>query len=175
MVFVWQKRRAAFNHDWLENQYLPALAKWMNLLDGRVEDVQVEHNFVPDVLVQWEGRREEALALPDDFEEQMSPRQLFEEEPLLHCDAETKDWLGDLVHQLWLTRYPVKECISQASEQARETDRAYQQLQEALTKCDNVRSAEALHPFRDEFATFRDQCQGLAEAIEQFSSEIKVV
>lgn len=123
-----------------------------------MEDAQVERTFASEVFVGWEDRCEESLALPVDFRQQMSPRQLFEAEPLSHCDEKTKAWLGDLVHHLWLARYPVDEWVDQAKEKALEADETYQQIREALAECDDVRSAEALRPFRDEFAAFRDQC-----------------
>ena len=77
---VWQKRRSEFNHDWLKNRFIPALAKWLNLLDDRIEDLSFEHTFVETVLPQWEDHREEALALPRDFEQEMSPRTLLRPE-----------------------------------------------------------------------------------------------
>lgn len=138
-------------------------------MSGRIENDQFERNFVSATLVRWKGRREEAFALPIDFEEQMSPRQLFHKEPLSHCDGEPQIWLGDLVHHLWLARYPVQEWIRQASEQAQEANEAYEQLQEALGECDDVRSAEALRPFRDEFAAFRDRDAQDGSAVEEGS------
>jgi hypothetical protein len=173
MIVEWQHRRATFNHDWLKNQYMPALAKCLNLLDDRVEDSQFEQGFATDVLPQWEAHYEEAIQLSRDFEQDMSPRRIVERMDLKSsgCDGA---WLEDLMHHLWLARYPVQKWIDQAAKRVQEADEAYQQLQEALVECDDVRSAEALRPLRDEFAAFRDCCQKLARAIEQFPSEIKV-
>lgn len=175
MTRTWQRRRASFNHNWLKNQYLPALSKWVNLLDQRLVDSKMESTFVLNVLPQWESRRSESLSIPADFKSQMSPRRLMEEKPLSHYNEETKAWLSGTVHHLWLARYPVQTWIDQALDQAREADRTYLELQEALSECEALRSADALHPFRDDFAAFRTQCQELAMAIEQFPSEIKVV
>lgn len=174
MVSKWQRRRAAYNHDWLKNQYMPALAKCLNLLDGRIEDPQFEQTFVQNVLPQWEARYQEATQLSQDFERDMSPRRIVEQMDV-KSNGYDGMWLADLMHDLWLARYPVREWVEQAKEQAQKANRAYHQLQKALTECDDVQSAKALRPFRDEFAAFRDECQKLAEAIEQFPSEIKVV
>jgi hypothetical protein len=174
MISAWQRRRAAFNHDWLKNQYMPALAKCVNLLDDRIEDPQFEQTFVLDVLPQWETRHKEAKQLPHDFEQDMSPRWFVERMDFGSTDCD-ETWLADLMHHLWLARYPVGKWIKQAEVQVQKTDRTYRELQESLAECDDIRSAEALRPFREEFAAFRNQCQELATAIEQFPSEIKVV
>src|SRR5207248_1082717 len=94
----WQRRRSAFNHDWLKNQYLTALASWINLLDSRggYRDAAFESVFVPEILPQWELSREEALSLARTFDWEMSARQLFQYPPLLRSDSDTKQWLGDL-------------------------------------------------------------------------------
>jgi hypothetical protein len=174
MVSEWQRRRAVFNHDWLKNQYMPALAKFLNLLNDQIEDPQFEQTFVMDVLPKWEGHYDQAKQLPQDFEQEMSPRRFVERVDFGSSDYDGRR-LADLMHHLWLARYPIQEWVEQAKEQVRKTDRAYRELQESLAECDDVRSAEALRPFREEFAAFRDQCQELATTIEQFPSEIKVV
>lgn len=174
MISEWQRRRTDFNHDWLKNQYIPALAKFQNLLDDRIEDPQFEQVFVVDVLPHWKDHYDEANQLPQDFEQEMSPRRFVERMDFGSSDYDGR-WLADLMHHLWLARYPVREWVEQAEKQVQKTDRVYRELQESLAECDDVRSAEALRPFREEFAAFRDQCQELATAIEQFPSEIKVV
>jgi len=170
----WQLRRVYFNHDWLKNKYLPALEKCLNLLDARIEDPQFERTFVANLLPQWDRHYDEAVLLPKEFELSMSPRRLVNSMDFRSSGCDEK-WLEDLMHRLWLARYPVKEWVHRASKQVQEANSAYQQLQEVLAECDDVQSAEALRPFRDEFAAFRNRCQELATAIEQFPSEIKVV
>ena len=168
IITNWQKRRAQFNHDWLKNQFMPALDKWLNLLDDKIEDPNFERSFTLSVLPEWHSHRDEALAIVSDFEQQMSPQSLFEREPLSRSDEDTKKWLGELVHHLWLERYPVKEWITNASAAVENADTAYTQLQQQLQQCSNIQSAQVLRPFREQFAEFRKNCQDLARAIEQF-------
>ncbi len=171
----WQKRRSQFNHDWLKNQFTTALAKWLNLLDDQIEDNDFEQSFILSVLPKWDSHRDEALAIVHDFEQQMSPQSLFEQEPLSRCDEDTKEWMGELVHQLWLVRYPVKEWVANADTAVKNTNTAYDQLQQQLQNCTNTKSAQALQPLRKQFAQFSESCQKLAKAIEQFPNEVKVV
>lgn len=170
----WQKHRAEFNHDWLKNVYLIRIDEFLNLLDDKIEDHELEKRFVSDILKSWESHAKEAEKLIIDFEGEMSPRTLFDHPPLSRCRDSRKEWLAELVHQLWLARYPVTEWISNASTCAKDVERAYKELLKELGGCKDIQSAEALRPFRRSFSEFRNCCQALATSIEQFHNEVKV-
>jgi hypothetical protein len=175
MIPAWQKRRSTFNHDWLKNRFIPALVKFRNLLDDRIEDIEFEQSFVATVLPEWESHRQEAYALANDFEPEMSPRRLFDLPPLSQCDEQTRQWLGNLVHFLWLTRYPVRRWVDDTLTSAREADVAYHQIQEALEDCADVQSASALRPYRMVFVEFQKRCHELALSIQKFPSEVQAI
>jgi len=178
MVYIttkWQKRRAEFNHDWIKNVYLIRMDEFLNLLDDKIENHELEKSFVSDSLKSWENHAIEAEELFVDFEIEMSPRAFFEHPPLSECDDSRKEWLAELVHQLWLARYPVKEWVSNASMRAKDVEKVYKGLLKELEDCKDIQSAEALRPFRPFFARFRDRCQDLATAIEQFHREVEFV
>lgn len=171
----WQKRRSEFNHDWLKNQYLTALGSWLNLLDLKISDPVLESSFIKGVLPQWENRGPEALCLAASFEQEMSPRCLFNHFPLSQCDDDTKSWLGDLIHNLWLVRYKVKDLVQRVNIEAEEANKVYNHLQTVLHGCEDIQSVSALVFLREPFADFRTRCQNLAKAIEVFPTEIKVI
>lgn len=171
----WQKRRSAFNHDWLKNRYMPALAKYLNLLDARLEDQEFEDSFISNILPEWEQHRDEALALALDFEREMSPQRLFESLPLSRCDEGTKQWVGELVHSLWLIRHPVRQWTSEAVVATENVDAAYLELRDLLQGCAETYSAETMRPYRAQFTQMRARCQSLANAVSKFPSEVKVV
>ena len=85
-----------------------------------------------------------------------------------------KQWLGSLVHALWLARYPIRHWVAGVVTCAAEVDEAYDELQEALQDCVDVRSALALRPLREQFAVFRKKCQSLGEAISELPREVYV-
>lgn len=170
----WQKRRSAFNHDWLKNRYMPALAKYLNLLEGRVEDEEFERSFVSNILPEWEEHRGEALALAVDFERDMSPRLLFESRPLSRCDEATRLWLGDLLHALWLRRHPVRRWVEAAEAATARADEAYTWLRDTLRDCPAPGSADATRRYLKQFAELRARCQDVANAVSKFPSEVKV-
>jgi hypothetical protein len=169
---AWQKRRSAFNHDWLKNHYLPALAKALNLLADFLEDPVFERAFPETVLPQWQQHRSEAAALLADFEVQMSPRRLLEAGPFAFA-APAYAWLADLVHALWLGRQPVRRWLAAAASALAEADGAYAHLHRALADA-GVDRAAALRRCRASLAAFRDACQRLAHAIEVFPCEVPV-
>ena len=172
---TWQKARSAFNHDWLKNQYMPALAKYLNLIDDQIEDNEFERLFVSKVLPEWETHREEAIALARSFEQEMSPRSLFNQTSLSFCDEDTKRWLGSLIHELWSKRYPVKQWVENAMSAAERTEEAYQKLQASLRNCRDTSSAAELRPLRPQILALRTQCQALANAISILPGEPRVL
>jgi len=127
------------------------------------------------VLPQWESYVDEALALPRDFELEMSPRVLFNDPPLSRCNEDTKHWLGEVIHNLWLVRYAVRQLIADALTKAESAKLSYGRLKEALKDCSDTRSAESLRPISSLFEEFCKCCEALAGAIEKFPSEVKAI
>lgn len=164
---TWQQRRSRFNHDWLKNQFMPALAKAINLLDGQIEDPEFERVFALSFLPQWPAHRPELLALLADFEREMSPRRLLEHGRFDCRCSPRHHWLPDLVHALWLRRSPVSRWLADANQRVADIDRCYAQLRDCL-------DGGALQPGRQPLAAFRDACQALARAVEAFPAEVKV-
>lgn len=173
MTSSWQKRRSVFNHDWLKNQYLPALAKLLNLIDSEVEDPEFARVFVRLILPQWEPRSEEVLSIIRDYERFMSPMLLIDSSRLSGCDAYTKRWLRNFVHSLWLKKNSITDIMNSAAARVEQVDTTYRQLKSSLRHC-NVESGNDLQPLRESFAKFREQCQSLATAMERFPNGIKL-
>ena len=55
-------------------------------------------------------------------------------ERLQNCDAETREWLPDLVHGLWLARYPVREWTEGGNEAFVQADKEYGNIVDSLEK-----------------------------------------
>lgn len=174
---LWQEIRSEFNHDWLKNRYLTALDGWLRILDsnGKSRDLQLERTFVPLRLPEWEEQRVKATFLIQNFEQKMSPREMLNLLPLSRCEAATRLWLGDLVHELWLIRRPVKQWVADADRCLNAAEDAYVQLRNAMLSSHDLGSVEALRVFGQLFIIFRDECQNLSLAIEKFPSEIELI
>jgi hypothetical protein len=118
----WQRRRSAFNHDWLKNKFMPALATCHNGLKGHVEYEGLERTILEQVIPEWVAHRVEAISLLADFEREMSPKVLVDRPPLVTACPHVREWLGDLVHNLWLARYPIRDLRAAAGAAAAEAD-----------------------------------------------------
>jgi hypothetical protein len=111
------------------------------------------------------------IELIDGFEREMSPRRLFEREPLSAYDERTVAILSDLAHQLWLVRHPVATWVDTARAAAATLQCEYERL-ENLAPLDENGSVAA--DFARQFNRFRSACRALATAIERFPSRILV-
>jgi len=172
---MWQKKRREINHDWLKNRFIVALNSWLRLLDGEIEDKMLEQSFLTQVLPQWEVRRQEISALLREFPSAMSPRQLFDEPPLSRCDNKTKEWLGEFMHALWLTRVSAESLTATAEATRAAADRAYADILQVLKNREPGDLKRAIKPYRDLCDRFRNACQELGAALSEFPHEIKVV
>jgi len=78
-----------------------------------------------------------------------------------------------LIHELWLSREPVREWTDGAFLSLASADRAYSAIMEELSRFGPSPSMEDLRRTRSRFAEFRERCQALGSAVSNFPSEIK--
>jgi hypothetical protein len=179
LISSWQNRRSAFNHDWLKNKYL-------NRLDGFIRRLKIPDSdpvrlsrFLNDDFPEWKRRQNEIQNLFGTFEGEMSPMSLFEKEPLNRCDVETMSWLGQLIHALWLARYPIKEWVHTAWNAFCDVNDQYNNIAEVLkSKKLNWESKDyrtALKLMIPYFLQFKKACEELSRAIAMFPHRILVV
>lgn len=171
----WENARTEFNHDWLKNRFLLSLDGAINFIDEKAEDTFFEKIFATQILSEWEAKRENANKIILGFNQEASPKALFSRPPLSQFDKNTKKWLSNLVHNLWLTRYGVESQINSALKILDETDKSYFKLQECLNENIKSDSAKNLRRCRSELGEFRQKCQKLADVMTLFQGGGKVV
>jgi hypothetical protein len=152
---------------------LPALEKWLNIIDGEVEDEAFKAKFLESRLWEWERHRKEALYLICKFEEQMSPRCLLSLPLLRFLDDDTKAWLGLLVHGLWLHRYRVSALMDSAMARVRDVDGSFEILKKSIRVLSEPPSPENMRPLGSQFLAFFKACSELAREISRFPNEIR--
>lgn len=172
MTSSWQSLRAEFNHNWF--------IRYLNRLDGfiaRIEKSNLDENRLYDFLnttfTEWRDHREDAHWLIDDFIDEMSPRRLFEDPPLSRCSDEMKFWLKDLVHLLWLNRYPIHSWLLAAKKGLEKADQEFQVITHNLGKNSRIeigRVIEQLPAFRN----FRESCLELSKAFSNLPGDYLV-
>lgn len=170
----WQNRRSKFNHLWFKKAYIPAISSWIKLLNEEIEDPDLEKNFAKSIFTQWEEYSGEVFSLIESFPVKMSPAILFDRYPLKRCNKQSKEWLSELVHNLWLFRYPVRDWIKGALDNANEVEREYILISKTIEDIQNSESKESFKPLKNLFMSFRKSCQDLAESFEKFPDEVKV-
>lgn len=170
MTPAWQSRRARFNHDWLKNGYLPALSAWLQILDGKVQDPELERTFLSARLPQWLTGSQEVLELLTTFEAEMSPRRLLDVPPLSNMSANDRQWLAPVLHASWLRRWDVAGLLARAEQARTEVDAAYAAVSECVA---SARGAAEAQKCRAMFLDLRTACRNLATAIEAFPSRVR--
>src|SRR4051812_27557431 len=115
MLNEWQERRSEFNHDWLKNQFLNRLNAFLERLRSGNPDLEKLLRFVLEDLPEWKSHEPEARWLIESVVREMSPRLFFDQSPLVRCDVGTKGWLPEIVHEIWLSRYPIRALQEQAA------------------------------------------------------------
>jgi hypothetical protein len=179
LISSWQNRRSAFNHDWLKNKYLNRLNAFLERLSTSDSDPVRLSRFLNDDFPEWKKQQSKVEDLLETFEMEMSPKSLFKKEPLNRCDNKTRIWLGQLIHALWLARYPVKEWIHAAQNAFRNVNDQYNNIVKILkSKKLDWKSEDyqtALKPLIPRFFQFKQTCEELSRAIGMFPHQILVV
>ena len=132
MLNEWQKRRSEFNHDWLNNRFLNRLNGFLVRLQEAKPDAERLARFLSEDLPEWKQHEPEARWLVESVEQEMSPRRFFDGPLLNRCDEDTKRWLPNAVHEIWLARYTVRRLQNQTRALISQADERYQRLQKAL-------------------------------------------
>lgn len=128
----WQIRRNKFNHDWLKNKFLNSFNDFIEQLQKRDPDIERVSEFLFEDFPTWGSRQEDAQWIVQSFEEGMSPRRLLSCSPLNRCGNETREWLGDLVHELWLFRNSVKEKEKESQDALISVNELYEKIASEL-------------------------------------------
>lgn len=129
--------------------------------------------FLGDDLPQWMERRRQAENLLDRFEIEMSPRQLLQQPPLDRISYDTQEWLGPLVHALWLARHRVQTLLSRARLCLVSVDSAYSDLSNGVRKT-RTGDLPYLLARLAAFRGFREKLLSLSEALTAFPHRIMV-
>jgi len=167
----WQQKRSVLNHDWLKNEFIKLLDSFILDLASMSNWNTREEMFLREDLTTWETNSPEIRMLLLNAESALSPSTFLDRPPLNACPHDTKDWLGPLIHHLWLVRVPVKQWISEALNAYEESEKKYLTIQKNL-KLALKNNAMDLKP---EFERFADAVLKLSKAISRLPHKIEVV
>ncbi len=118
----WNNLRAKLHHDWLQNRYLTFLKSWKECFDN-VETCGPNREDVLEQLLRWESKRSDFEKFIDNSIEALSPRQLLYAPPLNRMSEENKEWLGEVIHILYLSRTDIKNKVLELRSKVDEIDK----------------------------------------------------
>ncbi|MHC2071112.1 hypothetical protein ACYFX5_26870 [Bremerella sp. T1] len=162
---TWMVNRDQLNHDWLKNQYIVALGRFLNVVDGNESSQKYLDYFLNAILGQWEIQGPQFQKLINSFEQSLTPCRYF---PCSGSSIESQAgiWLTEFAHQMWKIRWNVSSLVSQALAAWTAVNVAYQQVIDARAAgCTFARSAILR---REEFQNLSDRCIALSDALGLF-------
>lgn len=166
---AWQSKRSKLNHDWLKNEYLKNLdGLIVQMGSSRSLDATKERQMRA-YLSSWKSKHSEVEDLLDSAEDKLSPRSLFESEPLIHCSPENKAWLAPLIHGLWLLRHGVREKVVEARLLLLEADQSHEHLEGAVMR------REPSGSITEPLETFTDTVKRLSRLLSSFPDKVVTV
>ena len=166
----WQRRRSEFNHDWLGNQFLPALAKCHRVLLGEVEDIEFTIRFEQNVLPQWSAHVPDLVVLLDNYEISMSPRTLVEQSRI-GGHGEVYAWVVKDVHSLWMVRYCVDKRLAEVRVRLGAADTSFAGLCEASLTNSTTPTSNLIKSLQG----FRCSCMALSDSIHLLERDVQLV
>lgn len=120
----WNNLRSRLHHDWLQ-RYFVFLNARSEQLDDMVKGNEEWRDDVKEQFIEWQEKSKMFKTLIDECEEALSPHQLLYEPPLDSMSQEDKDWLGKVIHALYLERTHIKESVASLKLLLAETDAAF--------------------------------------------------
>jgi len=167
----WQRRRSDFNHQWLKNRLLSALDCGANFLQGRLQGTGYLEDVILIEVREWTERRKDLDELLNDFEYEMSPSRLLDTPPLCDWEPNIKSVIAELIHKLWIVRYPVKEWVETARKAVSEVNQEYDFLTVINPTNEN---GQVNFEFISHYELFRAACRSLSKTIEKFPHQVLV-
>ncbi len=147
----WKNLRAKLHHDWLQNRYLTFLKSWKECFDD-IDACGPDREDVLKQILQWESKRESFNDLISNAEEALSPRQLLAEPPLDMMSDENKEWLGEVIHALYLARTGIKNKVLELKLKIDEIDKIVDSIAHGLKgerASDDSRGEKVISAFTD--------------------------
>lgn len=160
----WQIRRSKFNHDWLKNKFLNSFNDFIEQLQKRDPDIARMSAFLEEDFPAWKLRQKEVQSIVQSFEDSMSPLRLLRCAPLNRCDVETQEWLGHLVHGLWLARYPVQRKAKQSQDALVAVNELYEKIAYELEQPKPIELTK-LAALRPQFCELKATYQALSKVL----------
>lgn len=123
----WNTLCSELHHDWMQ-KYLTFLSARRDALDKMaLGDIEWRKD-IKEQMLEWNEKKELFGKLLSSCEDALSPRQLLYEPPLSSMSSEEKEWLGEVIHGLYIKRTRIRETVSNLQKSFDEADKAFENL-----------------------------------------------
>jgi hypothetical protein len=128
----WKHLRSKLHHDWLQNKYITFLRAEIAILN------HPDHTggAGKDILLQlhgWERKKGALLKFINNTSDSLSPKQLLTVPPLNKLNENDRQWLADIVHQIYLERSDIERQVNKLRDLYLEIDAVVTDLTDMLT------------------------------------------
>lgn len=169
----WQVLRRRFNHDWMQNRYLPWLATYLNLLEDRQHYQEYTADFDRLVLEEWRQHSDDADALLESFFREMAPSFLFAGGPL-RVGGTGYSWVASVADALWRARLRAPTLLDDARRALVQAKKRFSFLAAACDDGVLPEDGERRTRVAEELRSFRDCCEQLGGAVSALPELIRV-
>ena len=173
MTPQWQILRSTFNHDWLKNRYLNRIDGFAARIRAGVANEERIVRFLNEDFPDWEARRDQIQTLLATFRPEMSPKVMFEQEPLNRCDSDTVKWLGQLVDGLWAQRYNIDTLLRTVEAAFIEADSEYENIRGSIRSKEGS-NKQTVCVLLQWLPVFGALCKKLSDSISALPSRINI-
>lgn len=172
MILAWENKRSSLHHGWMQNSYLSFLNARKGYLDGALIGNEKIREDILSQFSEWGDKKSEILGLINETVENLSPRQLLDEHPLTVIPEESKVWLKEVVHALYLERTHIEDSVVDLKKRFDDICDIHTKLMRLLKGENGALRAEVGDaPFK----RFRDMVQEFSRRISALPHEVQVI
>lgn len=167
----WNNLRLNLNHDWLPKTYINFLTARVSYLDNHMKKRGMLRKDVFDQWQQWQMRQRDLGIFCDEAVNALSPAQFIDEYPLNGMSEDSKKWLKEVVHNIYLARTVIVERIAKLKERMLFITDMHLRLSEVLS-----RETEAtILPKDITFQRFYEEVLCFSKMISDLPHEVQVL
>ncbi len=169
----WCHTKINFSHDWLRNIYLRSLDSFIKQIHYVKPDIEFLKEKIKSEIPEIELKYNEATWLIENCESEMSPRQYFISGPLSKMNNDSKDWMSDLIHSMWLFRYSIQELLQKGRHLLTEISKNLEIIKSKTADVEDWRHEDYLQIY-DDVKILRQNCKEFSNILSELPNEIKI-
>lgn len=169
----WCHTKINFSHDWLRNIYLRSLDSFIKQIHYVKPDIEFLKEKIKSEIPEIELKYNEATWLIENCESEMSPRQYFISGPLSKMNNDSKEWMSNLIHSMWLFRYNIHVLLERGRQLLKEILNNYQVIISKTKNIEQWRHEDFQHLY-DDVVKLRQNCKEFSNVLSELPDEIKI-